>query len=122
MDFDEKANVLYMSFDEPVEAVTEEIGNVGIRIDEKTNEIVGITVVEFMEGKKQNKNNLRIKYNEETDTAYISGRIKEEQIKKTVALNEDVILNFDNSDMLIGIEILNASKHLSKKVLLHELV
>lgn len=123
MDYDKKANVLYISFGEPVEAVTEEMGNVGIRIDEKTNEIVGITIINFINtNKKQTKNNLKIKYNEETDTADITSGIGKELVKKTVALNDDVVLDFDSSDMVIRIEILSASKHLNKKTLLQELV
>ncbi len=124
MDYDKKANVLYISFGEPVEAVTEEMGNVGIRIDEKTNEIVGITIINFINdtNKKQTNNYLKIKYNEETDTAYIAGGISKEPVKKTVALNEDIVLDFDSSDVVIRIEILNASKHLNKKTLLQELV
>lgn len=47
-DYDEKADVMYISFGEPKEAVTEEIGNIGIRIDEKNREIVGLTIIEFM--------------------------------------------------------------------------
>ncbi len=47
-DYDEEADVMYISFGEPREAVTEEIGNIGIRIDEKNREIVGLTIIEFM--------------------------------------------------------------------------
>lgn len=47
-DYDEEADVMYMSFGEPKEAVTEEVGNIGIRIDEKSKEVVGLTIIEFM--------------------------------------------------------------------------
>ncbi len=47
-DYDEEADVMYISFGNPKEAVTEEIGNIGIRIDEKNREIVGLTILEFM--------------------------------------------------------------------------
>jgi len=47
-DYDEEADVMYISFGEPKEAVTEEIGNIGVRIDEKKREIVGLTILEFM--------------------------------------------------------------------------
>ncbi len=47
-DYDEEADVLYISFGEPKEAIVEEKGNIGIRIDEKTNEIVGLTVIQFL--------------------------------------------------------------------------
>ncbi len=48
IDYDKEADTLYLSFGAPVEAITEEKGNVGIRINEKTNEIVGITVIGFL--------------------------------------------------------------------------
>ena len=47
-DYDEEADVMYISFGEPKEAITEEIGNIGVRIDEKKREIVGLTILEFM--------------------------------------------------------------------------
>lgn len=47
LDYDEEADVMYISFGSPKEAITEEKGNVGIRIDEKTKEIVGLTVINF---------------------------------------------------------------------------
>lgn len=53
-DYDAKADVFYISFGKPKKAITEEVGNIGIRIDEKTKEIVGITIIEFLKmfGKK----------------------------------------------------------------------
>lgn len=48
LDYDEEADVLYLSFGKPKKAVTEEINNVGVRQDEKTGEIVGLTVIEFL--------------------------------------------------------------------------
>ncbi len=65
---------------------------------------------------------MKIEYDKEVDAAYIriTQDIKEGMAKKTVALNEDIILDFDSSDKLIGIEILNASKHLDKKTLPQE--
>lgn len=47
-EYDEEADVMYISFGEPKEAVTEEIGNIGVRINEKSREIVGLTIIEFM--------------------------------------------------------------------------
>lgn len=66
--------------------------------------------------------NMKIEYDREVDAAYICivPEIKEGMTKKTVALNEDIILDFDASGKLIGIEVLNASKHLHKKTLLQE--
>ena len=48
LDYDEEADVMYISFGDPREAVTKEIGNIGVRIDEKNKEIVGLTIIEFM--------------------------------------------------------------------------
>jgi len=48
IDYDKEADVMYISFGKPREAVTEEIGNVGVRKDEKTGEIVGLTIIKFM--------------------------------------------------------------------------
>ncbi len=53
-DYDEEADVLYISFGKPKKAIVEEVGNIGVRIDEKTKNIVGLTVIEFLKtfGKK----------------------------------------------------------------------
>ena len=66
--------------------------------------------------------NMKIEYDKEADAAYIyiDTEIKEGQIKNTTQISDDIILDFDSSDILLGIEVLNASKHLSKKVLLQE--
>ena len=48
IDYDEEADTLYLSLGDPVEAITEEIGNVGIRVNERTNEIVGVTIIDFI--------------------------------------------------------------------------
>ena len=48
LDYDAETDVLYLSFGKPHPAVTEEIWNIGLRIDDKTKEIVGVTVTEFL--------------------------------------------------------------------------
>ena len=48
LEYDGEADVMYISFGEPKEAVTEEMGNIGVRIDEKSREVVGLTILEFM--------------------------------------------------------------------------
>lgn len=48
LDYDEEADVLYLSFGEPQAAITEEMGNIGVRVDPQTNEIVGLTIIEFL--------------------------------------------------------------------------
>ncbi len=55
IDYDEEADVLYLSFGNPTQAITEEINNIGVRVDKKTNEIVGLTILDFMKNSK-NKN------------------------------------------------------------------
>lgn len=59
-DYDEKADVLYLSFGEPKAAVTEEIGNVGLRVDEKSREIVGITILEFIKSFRKRHMPIRV--------------------------------------------------------------
>jgi len=63
---------------------------------------------------------MKFEYDENVDAAYIylEHPLKEKQIKDTIELNEDIILDFDKEGKLIGVEILNASKVLNKKALL----
>lgn len=63
-DYDEEADVLYISFGKPREAITEERGNIGIRIDEKTKEVVGLTVIEFLKTFGKNHAPIRIPVSE----------------------------------------------------------
>ena len=62
---------------------------------------------------------MKIEYDKTVDAAYIylEYPIKEGDVKKTIELNQDIIVDFDSKDKLIGVEILNASKVLNKKVL-----
>ena len=48
---------------------------------------------------------------------YLKYPVKEGEAKKTIALNDSIILDFDKEDKLIGVEVLSASRFLSKKVL-----
>ena len=61
-----------------------------------------------------------MEYDKEVDAAYVylEYPIKEGSVKKTIELNDNVILDFDKDEKLIGVEILDASKVLNKKVLL----
>lgn len=63
---------------------------------------------------------MNFEYDEEADAAYIYIKhpIKEGEAKKTIELNENIIIDFDSKGKLLGVEILNASKLLNKKVLL----
>ena len=58
-------------------------------------------------------------YDKEVDAAYIYLKypIKEGEAKKTIALNNSIVLDFDKEQKLIGVEVLSASRILSRKVL-----
>ena len=58
-------------------------------------------------------------YDKEVDAAYIYLQypIKEGEAKKTISLNENIILDFDKNEKLIGVEVLKASRVLNKKTL-----
>lgn len=63
---------------------------------------------------------MRFEYDKEVDAAYlyIEHPIKDGEAKKTIELNENIILDFDGKGRLLGIEILDASKILNKKAIL----
>ena len=63
---------------------------------------------------------MKFEYDKEVDAGYIylEFPIKEGEAKKTIELNENIILDFDNKGKLLGVEILNASKVLNRKTLL----
>jgi len=63
---------------------------------------------------------MKISYDKEADAAYIYVEypIKKGEAKKTIELNENIILDFNEKGKLLGVEILNATKILNKKVLL----
>ena len=49
-EYDEEADVLYLSFSEPQSALGLDIGNgIIVRYNEKTNDILGITIINFRE-------------------------------------------------------------------------
>ena len=62
---------------------------------------------------------MKIEYDKEADAAYIylAGDIKEGGAKKTIELNDNILLDFDAEGKLIGVEVLDASKVLNKKTL-----
>lgn len=63
---------------------------------------------------------MKFEYDKDVDAAYIylEYPIKEGGAKKTIELNENIIVDFDEKGKLLGVEILNASKTLNKKTLL----
>ena len=62
---------------------------------------------------------MKLEYDKDVDAKYIyiESPLKDGKIKKTIELNENIILDFDENDKLVGVEVLSASKVLSKKVL-----
>ncbi|MFH1586612.1 MAG: DUF2283 domain-containing protein [Candidatus Diapherotrites archaeon] len=59
---------------------------------------------------------MKFTYDKEADAAYVAfEEVRPKGVKHTIALNEDVIVDFDNNNKIIGIEILSASKNLNKK-------
>jgi uncharacterized protein YuzE len=63
------------------------------------------------------RNEMQILYNKKTDLLYIRLDDKKQQvINKRVS--EDVVLDLGEKDRIVGIEILDASKHLNLEKLL----
>ena len=62
---------------------------------------------------------MRIEFDKEADVAYIyiQQEIGEGEVARTIEVNESIILDFDASGKLMGIEILNAKKNLTKDIL-----
>lgn len=58
---------------------------------------------------------MKFEFDKEADAAYIylKGNIEEGEASKTICINENIILDFNSTNKLIGIEVLNASKTLS---------
>ena len=59
---------------------------------------------------------MRIEFDKEADAAYIylKEKINEGEAVRTIAINDNIILDFNPDNKLIGIEVLNASKNLTK--------
>ncbi|MDI6721120.1 MAG: DUF2283 domain-containing protein [Candidatus Aenigmarchaeota archaeon] len=62
---------------------------------------------------------MKITYDKEVDAAYIylKDKILKGEVKNTISLNDDIILDFDRDKKLIGIEVLTASKIMPQKVI-----
>ena len=62
---------------------------------------------------------MKFEYDKKADAGYIYLKypLKDGECKKTEEVNENVILDFDAAGKIIGVEILNASKMLNKKVI-----
>jgi len=63
---------------------------------------------------------MKFEYDKDVDAAYIylEYPIKKGQVKDTIELDEDIVVDFDKNGKLLGMEILDASKHLNKKAIL----
>ncbi|MBI4451864.1 DUF2283 domain-containing protein [Candidatus Woesearchaeota archaeon] len=63
---------------------------------------------------------MKLEYDKDADAAYLYMQypVKEGAAKKTIQLNDNIILDFDENNKLLGVEILDASKVLNKKVIL----
>ena len=63
---------------------------------------------------------MKFEYDKEVDAAYIyiENDIKEGEVKKTIELNDNIIIDFDENGKMIGVEILNASKVMNKKAII----
>ena len=51
---------------------------------------------------------MRIRYSQEADALYI--RLKENKIKNTDEISEDLVIDYDDNGSIVGIEILAASE------------
>lgn len=62
---------------------------------------------------------MKLEYDKDVDAAYIYFQypLKEGQVKNTVELNRNIVLDCDTKGKILGIEILDASKVLAKNVL-----
>jgi len=63
---------------------------------------------------------MKFEYDKDADAAYIylEYPIQDGQVKNTIELNDNIILDFDEKGKLLGVEILDASKVLNKKTLM----
>jgi uncharacterized protein YuzE len=59
---------------------------------------------------------MKITYDKEVDALYIYIKypMKNGVVKKTIELNEDIIIDFNKKNRLVGIEVLNFKKSLIK--------
>lgn len=63
---------------------------------------------------------MKVTYDKDADAAYIylKDKIEKGEIKSTIAMNENIVIDFDSNKKLIGIEILSASKVIPKDAVL----
>ena len=63
---------------------------------------------------------MKLEYDKDVDAAYIylEDKISDGEVKKTIELNDNIIIDFNSEGKLLGIEVLNASKVLNKELIL----
>lgn len=59
---------------------------------------------------------MKIEFDKEADAAYIylKDEVKSGEAKKQICVSDEIIIDLDSDDKILGIEILNAKKNLSK--------
>ncbi|MFH1055604.1 MAG: DUF2283 domain-containing protein [Candidatus Altiarchaeota archaeon] len=62
---------------------------------------------------------MKVKYDSEVDAAYVyfNGKISPGEVKQTITLNNSLIVDLDRKGKLLGLEILDASRNLTKQAL-----
>ncbi len=84
-------------------------------IDEKTKEVVGIGIFEFKQRVKDNE--VKLEYNQEEDTMHFSFYPQaNNKADKTVKISDEVTFTYYKKNIR-SILLLNASKHLPKKIM-----
>ena len=76
--------------------------------------IITVTVYVFMEN---GRNKMQILYNVKTDLLYLRLDDRKQQVVNK-RVSDDVVLDIGEDDRIVGIEILDASKHLNLEKLL----
>ncbi len=62
---------------------------------------------------------MKCEYDKQVDAAYVYLQypLKEGEVKKTIEVDKNIILDYDKTGKLVGVEILNASKVMNKNAL-----
>ncbi len=63
--------------------------------------------------------NMKVTYDKDSNAAYIyiKDEISEGEVKKSLPVDDNIILDFDSGDQLIGIEVLSADKVMPKDLI-----
>ena len=122
--YDDEGDFLELSFDDVGDGYSVDIKEgVSKRINEKTGKIVGVSILGF---KKRTRfsDDMKFSYDKDTNVAYIYLKypIEHGEAKKSLRVNNDLLLDFDKNEELMGIEIMNANKVLNKTILQDALV